>query len=82
MNDTPSEKIDELFVQIRLRLLKIRESDPTTAAEMKSLLTQLEWPGELQKDLLQNNGPTSCAVPSLYRYLPSLLLAKKLCRVV
>jgi len=36
------EQIDELFVQIRLQLLKLRENDPATAEELKSLLTQLE----------------------------------------
>jgi D-ribose pyranose/furanose isomerase RbsD len=42
MDETPYDQIDGLFVQIRLRLLKVRESDPTTAEELKSLLTQLE----------------------------------------
>ena len=36
------DEIDELLVQIRLSILKLRESDPTTADELRSLLSQLE----------------------------------------
>ena len=42
MTKDPSEQIDELFVNIRLQLLQIRQSDPEVVEELKSLLTQLE----------------------------------------
>ena len=40
--ENASEQIDDLLVQIRLRLLRVRQSDPATADELKGLLTQLE----------------------------------------
>ena len=40
--ENASEQIDDLLVQIRLRLLQVRQSDPATADELKGLLTQLE----------------------------------------
>jgi len=42
MTENSSEQIDDLFVQIRLRLLRVKQSDPATADELKGLLTQLE----------------------------------------
>ena len=42
MKESSSEQIDDLFVQIRLRLSRVRQSDPATADELKGLLTQLE----------------------------------------
>ena len=42
MTENSYEQIDDLFAQIRLRLLKVRENDPTIAEELKNLLTQLE----------------------------------------
>jgi len=42
MRKNSSEQIDDLFVQIRLRLSRVRQSDPATADELKGLLTQLE----------------------------------------
>ena len=36
------DEIDELLVQIRLSILKLRERNPTTAEELRSLLSQLE----------------------------------------
>ena len=42
MRKNSSEQIDDLFVQIRLRLSRVRQSDPATAEELKGLLTQLE----------------------------------------
>ncbi|TET77235.1 MAG: hypothetical protein E3J42_00275 [Dehalococcoidia bacterium] len=42
MIENSSEQIDDLFVQIRLRLVRVRQSDPAIADELKGLLTQLE----------------------------------------
>ncbi len=42
MTEATYEQIDDLFRQIRLRLLQVRERDAATAEELKSLLTQLE----------------------------------------
>ena len=36
------DKIDELLVQISLSILKLRQSDPSTADELKNLINQLE----------------------------------------
>jgi len=54
MEEQPYEPIDDLFRQIRLQLLQVRESDPATAEELKSLLTQLEdWVEKLVIDSLK-----------------------------
>jgi hypothetical protein len=37
------EELDELLAQIRLLLLKVRQSDPATADELKSRFSQLEF---------------------------------------
>ena len=42
MTEHPYEQIDNLFAQVRLRLLEIRESDPQAVEELKSLVSQLE----------------------------------------
>ena len=42
MAENSYEQIDDLFTQIRLRLLEIRQSDPLATEELKSLLSQLE----------------------------------------
>ncbi len=42
MTEDSYEQIDDLFVQIRLRLAQVRQSDPATADELKGLFTQLE----------------------------------------
>ena len=42
MTEHPYEQIDNLFAQLRLRLLEIRESDPQAVEELKSLVSQLE----------------------------------------
>ena len=42
MKESATDAVDELFTKIRLQLLKLRESDPAIAEELKSLLTQLE----------------------------------------
>ena len=42
MKENFSEQVDDLFLQIRLRLTRVRQSDPATADELKGLLTQLE----------------------------------------
>ena len=54
MKDTADKDIDELFSKIRLKLLKLRESDPETTDELKNLLTQLEdWVEKLIIDSLR-----------------------------
>jgi len=48
------EEVDDLFTKIRLKLLKLRESDPTTTEDLKNLLTQLEdWVEKLIVDSLK-----------------------------
>jgi hypothetical protein len=42
MTEHPYEQIDNLFAQLRLRLLEIRESEPQAVEVMKSLVSQLE----------------------------------------
>ena len=42
MTNKSHEQIDDLFVQIRLQLLQLRQSDPAVVESMKSLMTQLE----------------------------------------
>jgi hypothetical protein len=42
MTEHPYEQIDSLFTKLRLRLLEIRQSDPQTVEELKSLVSQLE----------------------------------------
>jgi len=42
MTDKSHEQIDDLFVQIRLQLLQLRQSDPEVVESLKSLMTQLE----------------------------------------
>jgi len=42
MENETGREIDELFARIRIQLLKIRQSDPETVEELKSLLSQLE----------------------------------------
>ena len=54
MKETAGDAVDDLFAKLRLQLLKLRESDPETAAELKSLLTQLEdWVEKLVVDSLR-----------------------------
>jgi hypothetical protein len=42
MKENISDAIDSLLTEIRLKLSKLRKSDPATTEELKSLLTQLE----------------------------------------
>ena len=42
MAENSYQQIDDLFSQIRLQLLQVREYDQATADKLKSLLTQLE----------------------------------------
>jgi hypothetical protein len=42
MTEHRYEQIDNLFAQLRLRLLEIRESEPQAVEVMKSLVSQLE----------------------------------------
>ena len=54
MKESASEAIDDLFAQIRLNLLKLRDSDPAATDEIKNLLTQLEdWVEKLVIDSLK-----------------------------
>jgi len=42
MTEDSYEQINDLFVQIRLRLAQVRQSDPATADDIKGLVIQLE----------------------------------------
>lgn len=42
MTEDYQEQIDNLFAQLRLSLLEIREANPETVEGMKSLVSQLE----------------------------------------
>jgi phosphoribosylamine-glycine ligase len=42
MTDNAHEQIDDLFAQVRLCLLELRQGDPETVTKLKSLLSQLE----------------------------------------
>lgn len=54
MKEKANEAVDDLFAKIRLKLLRLRESDPATTEELKSLLTQLEdWVEKLVVDSLK-----------------------------
>ena len=54
MKESATDAVDELFTKIRLQLLKLRESDPAIADELKSLLTQLEdWVESLVVDSIK-----------------------------
>jgi len=57
MKENASDAIDDLFAQIRLKLLKLRESDTETTEELKALLTQLEdWVEKLVVDSIKLEG--------------------------
>jgi hypothetical protein len=52
--ESARDAIDELFTHIRLRLVKLRQSDAATTDELKNLLTQLEdWIEKLIMDSLK-----------------------------
>ena len=54
MKENANEAIDDLFAKIGLKLLKLRESDPATTDELKSLLTQLQdWVEKLVVDSIK-----------------------------
>ncbi len=42
MKQDTKKTTDELFTQIRLKLLDLRQGDPRVVEDLKSLLTQLE----------------------------------------
>ena len=42
MTEDAYQQIDNLFAQVRLCLLELRQSDPQAVAELKSLVSQLE----------------------------------------
>ena len=42
MTENSSEQINDLFVQIRLRLGRVKQNDPETADDIKALVVQLE----------------------------------------
>jgi len=53
MEENPYDEIDDLFKQIRLRLIELRENAPEAVDDMKSSLTQLEdWVEKLVVDSL------------------------------
>jgi len=57
MKVTASDAVDDLFAKIRLKLLKLRESDPETTEDLKNLLIQLEdWVEKLVIDSLRLEG--------------------------
>ena len=54
MEEQSYDEIDDLFRQIRLQLIEIRESSPKAVEEIKSSLTQLEdWVEKLVIDSLR-----------------------------
>ena len=54
MADRSYEEIDDLFAQVRLRLVQVRQSDPATAEDLKGLIRQLEdWVESLVVDSLK-----------------------------
>ena len=54
VKESASGAIDDLFAQIRLNLLKLRDSDPVATEDIKNLLTQLEdWVEKLVIDSLK-----------------------------
>lgn len=54
MKESASEAIDGLFVQIRLNLLKMRDSNPEAVEDVKNLMIQLEdWVEKLVIDSLK-----------------------------
>jgi hypothetical protein len=58
MENKSYEELDELLAQIRLLLLKVRQSDPATADELKSMFNQLEiWIESLIVESLKLKGP-------------------------
>jgi hypothetical protein len=60
MEKKPYEELDELLAQIRLLLLKVRQSDPATADELKSMFSQLElWIESLIVESLKLKEPGS-----------------------
>ena len=77
MKEDVDKSIDDLFAKIRLQLLQVRKSDPATAEELKSLITQLEdWVESLVVDSLKlkslESRPKAVAKsPSKHRKRPS-----------
>ena len=54
MSENSYGQIDDLFKEIRLRLARVRQSDPATAEELKGLMRQLEiWVDSLVVDSLK-----------------------------
>ena len=54
MTEKSYEELDDLLVQIRLCLIRVRQSDPATAEELKGLVRQLElWIDSLVVDSLK-----------------------------
>ena len=57
MAEKSFEDLDDLFAKVRLGLAKVRQSDPATADELKSLLSQIEfWVESLVVDSLKLKG--------------------------
>ena len=62
MTEQSYDEIDDLFAQIRIRLAKVRQSDPTTADDLKSLVVQVEfWVESLVIDSLKLKSLVSAA---------------------
>ena len=54
MTEKSYEELDALLVQIRVRIARVRQSDPATAEELKGLVSQLElWVDSLVVDSLK-----------------------------
>jgi hypothetical protein len=54
MTEESYEQLDDLFKEIKLGLAKIRQSDPETVDDLKSLIAQLEmWVESLVTDSLK-----------------------------
>ena len=70
MTNKSHEQIDDLFVQIRLQLLQLRQSDPEVVESMKSLMTQLE-------DCIESLVVDSLKLKSLEEKEKAVTLAKK-----
>ena len=54
MTEESYEQLDDLFKEIKLGLAKVRQSDPETVDDLKSLVAQLEmWVESLVADSLK-----------------------------
>jgi len=64
MREKSYDELDDLLAQIRLCLMRVRQSDPATAEELKELVRQLElWIDSLVVDSLKSKSPRKAAEP-------------------